>query len=1080
MNRIKQFILIIGFLLVCAHGFAQVATIRGVVRDSKETLVGVNVVVMNAQNRVYTGVSTDIQGGYLLRIPEGINDLYISYSFIGYKSKKVPYKGQKELNVTLEVDAQLMDEVVVTGRSERNSMGISYKNLTSSVQKMKMEGTDEMPVTSLAEALQGKLANVDIVSMSGAPGSGMSIRIRGVSSLSTSSEPLIVLDGVPKETTFNDGFDFATATDEDLSGLVNLSPADIESIEVLKDAAATAIWGTRGANGVMLITTKKGTVGRMSFTVNQKFSYNFEPKGIRQLNGNQYISLMHDELWNQGLETKVYDVAGKLQDPQINFDRNYNYWREFNQNTDWLEEITQNALQSETTASMSGGGERTIYNFSVGYLTERGTTIGTAFKRLSSRLNLTYRFSDQFNITAGVAFTQGNREDNFENPRSVAMNRMPNLSPYVMAEDGVTRTSSYFTPEETLQGRYGGTYNAVAMARESKNTSIDRSVNLNFNLIYNFNSGLSYYGTIGFDVDTRSRNKFLPQEVTGVRKTDYDYNYGQTEANDNTQLYIKNQLTYAKNFNENHGIVTTVVMDITDARSSSRKTAASGMTSPDLSAPILGSGPIRTFESGAGQNRDYGAAANFQYEFLKKRYLFNASYRYGANSKMNKSNRWIGLPSASFAWRVVNEDFMKAAPWISDLKLRASWGSTGNAPDGTFPSAGRFSTEKNYGIYGAVGPYAMELTNLKWEKVDKTNVGVDLSFFEEKVRFTFEYYWHMTKDLLQRNVAVPSHTGYSNIAYFNSGEMQNKGFEFYGETSNLLKSQDFVLTVNFNISGNKNVMKKLPDNVNYLQYPDKIANGSYAQSVQEGDPMGSYYGFRSLGVYKDTESTYVRDAAGNFQYDVAGERIRMRHEERVVSAGDAIYKDINNDGVINKYDIVYIGSCMPKLTGGFGFSVGYKGLRLTTFFHTRLKYNIINQTRMYSENMHGYNNQSVAVLNRWRYEGDETSIPKALHGRGYNWLGSDRFVEDGTFVRMKELRLNYTFPDRLIKPLGIYKMSFFATGYDLFTWTKYSGQDPEVNINGGIDQYGNFQLMGVDDARTPRPRRFSMGLTIQF
>lgn len=1080
MNRIKQIILLIGFILVCMHGFGQAITIRGVVRDAKETLVGVNVVVMNAENRVYTGVSTDVQGGYLLKIPAGIDNLYISFSFIGYKTKKVAYQGQTELNIKLEPDALLIDEVVVKGKSDRNNMGVTFKNLTSSVQRIKMEGMDEMPVTSLGDALQGKMANVDIVAMSGSPGSGMSIRIRGVSSLSTSSEPLIVLDGVPKETSFGDDFDFATASDEDLSGLVNLSPSDIESIEVLKDAAATAIWGTRGANGVLVITTKKGTVGRMTFTVNQKFSYNFEPKSIKQLNGNQYISLMHDELWNQGLETKVYDVASQLLNPQINFDRNYNYWREFNQNTDWLKEVTQNALQSETTASMSGGGERTIYNFSVGYLTERGTTIGTAFKRLNTRLNLTYRFSDRFNITAGLSFTQGNREDNFSNPRSVAMNRMPNLSPYVMEEDGVTRTSSYFTPEETLQGKYGGTYNAVAMARESKNESVNRSINLNLNLIYEFNSALRYFGTIGFDVNTLSRDKFLPQEVTGVRKTSGDYNFGETNANDDTQLYIKNQLTFNKDFNENHALAATAVIDITDKRNSSRFTSVSGMTSPELSAPILGSGAIVGFGSNAGQNRDYGAAVNVQYELLKKRYLFNASYRYGANSRMNKSNRWVGLPSVSIAWRVVNEDFMKALPWISDLKLRASWGSTGNAPSGSFPSAGRFSTETNYGTYGAVGPSTMELTNLKWEKVEKTNVGFNVNFFDEKLRFTFEYYWHTTKDLLQRNVAVPSHTGYSNIAYFNSGSMQNKGFEFYGETSNLIPGKDWVLTVNFNISGNKNVMKKLPDNVNYLQYPDNITNGSFAQSVQEGDPLGSYYGFRSLGVYKDQETTYVRDAAGNFQYDVAGERIRMRHEDRVVSPGDAIYADINNDGVINKYDIVYIGSCMPKFTGGFGFSVGYKGLRLTTFFHTRIDFNIINRARMNSESMYNYNNQSVAVLNRWRYEGDETNIPKALHGRGYNWLGSDRFVEDGTFIRMKELRLNYTIPSRLIQRWGIYKLSFFATGYDLFTWTKYSGQDPEVNINGGIDQYGNFQLMGVDDARTPKPRRLSMGLTIQF
>lgn len=1079
MNLIKRIILIGGLLLSTLYSFGQTTMIRGVVSDAHETLIGVNVVAINSQNRVYTGVSTDVQGGYLLKLPEDVKDLYISFSFIGYKTKKIPYTGQKVLDVKLDVDAQVMDEVVVSAKVERNSMGVSYKNITSAVERLDLKGVDEIPATSLGDALQGKMANVDIVSNSGAPGSGMSIRIRGISSLSTSSEPLIVLDGIPQETQIADDFDFATATDEDVSGLVNMSPADIESIEVLKDAAATAVWGSRGANGVLLIKTKQGSVGRMSFSVTQKLNYKFEPKGIPQLNGNQYISLMHDELWNKGLETKIFDVGMSLLNPGINFDPSFINWREYNQNTDWLGEITQNNVASETNVAMSGGGERATYRFSVGYLTEKGTTIGTRFDRLNTRLNLNYKFSDKFRITTGMAFGQGNRQESFSDPRGVAMKRMPNLSPYVMELDGVTRTSTYFTPEELLQGRYSGTYNAVAMARESKNESIGRDINLSLDLIYDFNPALRYSGTVGFNINTSSREKFLPQTVTGVPKTHENYNFTETEASDNTALYIKNQLTYIKTFVEKHTLTATVLTDITDKRAASRVTSLAGVGSEDLSAPVLGDGLIRTFGSGVSRSRDFGIVANVHYNLLQ-RYMFSGSYRYGANSRMNKSNRWAGFPSASVAWRAINEEFMKPLNWMSDAKIRASWGLNGNAPGGSFPSAGRFSTEDNYGTNGAVGPNTMELTHLKWEMVEKINVGFDLGFFQDLVTFTFDYYRNTTKDLLQRSIKVPSHTGYSTISYFNSGKMRNEGWEFRGSTNNVLKSKNFYLSFNFNISGNTNTLVELPTNVNYMQYSDYIENGRYAQSVQEGDPLGSFYGFRSLGVYKDMESIYVKDANGNFMYDVAGDRVRIKHEERLVSPGDAIYKDINNDGVINKYDIVYIGNSMPKFTGGFGFSVGYKGLRLTTFFHTRLKYDIINRARMESENMYGYDNQSIAVMNRWRYEGDDTNIPKALHGRGYNWLGSDRFVEDGSFLRMKELRLNYNVPTHTLRQIGIYKLSFFVTGYDLFTWTKYSGQDPEVNINGGLDAYGNFQLMGVDDAKIPRARRIAMGLTIEF
>lgn len=1085
MNNMRQVVLLLLLLLTSSSVYTQTTTtVRGVVRDKKETLVGVNVVLMNAENRVFTGVITDIHGGYILKVPIGAKELFISYSFIGYKMNKVPYTGQKVLNVKLEPDMVLIDEVVVTGTDDRNEMGVSYKNLTSSTERMKLEGMEEMPVTSLGDALQGKLANVDIIASSGAPGSGLSIRIRGISSLSTSSEPLIVLDGIPKETDFGEDFDFATADEEDISGLVNLSPGDIESIEVLKDAAATAIYGTRGANGVLLITTKKGTVGKMTISFNQKVSFNFEPPMIEQLNGRQYITLLHDELWNYGLETKLANVSDNLTSPEINFDPTYTYADEFNQNTDWLGEVSQDAILSETTASMSGGGERTLYNFSVGYLTENGTTVGTDYKRLTSRLNLTYKFSDRFRVSMGVAFSQGNRGSNYSSStRGVAMKKMPNLSPYVMEDDGVTRTSSYFTPKKTIQGEYSSTYNVVAMARESRNEDVNRSTDLNLTLVYDLFKGLRYTGIVGFDVGTAAQDAFLPIEATGVLGTNNNYNQGKTSARDNTQLYVMNKLIFNKSFNNKHTITSTLMLDITDKRNNSRETTIAGIGSPDLSAPILGSGKIISYSSGIGRNRDYGAIFNVHYNLMSK-YMLNMSYRYGANSRMNNTNRWIGLPSASIAWRFSNEEFMKELSWLSDMKFRLSWGLNASAPGGTYPGAGRFKTEDNYGTNGAVGPSSMELTKLKWQTVEKINTGVDIAFFNDKLRFTFDYYMNTTKDLLQRSANAPSYIGYSTLAYFNSGKMRNEGWEFRGETGDILESNDFVLTLRFNMSGNKNIMVELPDNIDYMQYPEVMKNGEYGQSVEEGDAFGSFYGFRSLGVYKDDASTLICDAGGNTMYDLAGKPIQMRYigdkGTRIASGGDAIYDDVNKDGVIDKYDLVYIGNSMPKFTGGGGFSVGYKGLRLTTYFHARLKYNIINDARMRSENMQGYDNQSIAVLSRWRYEGDETDIPKALFKNGYNWLGSDRFVEDGSFIRMKELSLKYTFPNKSLKRYGINKLSVFVTGYDLFIWSKYSGQNPEVSINGGLGSDGKFNLGGKDTAKTPKPRRLSMGLSIQF
>ena len=1084
MNRIKHFLLLIGFILTYSCVYSQTVSVRGVVRDAKETLIGVNVVIMNAENRVYTGISTDVNGGYMLKMPSDTAGLYLSFSFIGYRTKKVAYTGQKVLNMKLETDAQLIDEVIITATIERNEMGISYKNLSSSVERMKMDGIDEMPVTSIGDALQGKLANVDIVSSSGAPGSGMSIRIRGISSLSTSSEPLIVLDGVPKETDLGDDFDFATASDEDLSGLVNLSPGDIESMEVLKDASATAIYGPRGANGVLLITTKQGVVGPMRLTVNQKISYNFETEPIERLDGKQYIAFIQDALWNDGLEGTASSLTA-LSAPEINFDPTDPNWKEFNQNTNWLDEITRNGFLSETTAALSGGGERTIYNFSLGYLTEKGTTVGTAFKRLNSRLNLTYKFSDRFKVTTGIAFSQGVKNDHFESTtRAVAMKHMPNVSPYIMEDDAVTRTSFYFAPENILNKSYPNLYNVVAMANETKKETTTRNVDLNLGLNYDFAGklkGLKYAGIFSFDIGTNNIDAFLPHVVTGAIVTSDDYNQGRNESVDNTQLYIDNKLIFIKTFKSKHSVTATAKVDITDKRSSKTNSVVAGMSSIDLSNPIVGAGRIITFTSTAGNNRDFGFVFNGNYVY-DLRYIFNFAYRYGANSRINKMNRWKGTPAFSAAWRVDSEKFMEDCDWISELKLRASWGINLKNPSGNSPGMGEFTTGENYGPNGTVGPSSLSLTNLTYETLDKTNVGIDVSFFNNKLTFAFDYYRNVTKDLLQRSADLPSHTGYKTISYFNSGEMSNEGWEFRGTTSNLLPTSDYFLSLRFNMAGNKNIMIELPENVNYLQYKEVITNGEFALNVQEGDALGSFYGFRSLGVYKDTEATFVKNADGSQALDILGNPVQLIHNDRTVSAGDAIYEDINNDGIIDEYDIVYIGNSMPKFTGGAGFTLGYKNLSLTTYFHARLGYDIINDARMRTENMSNYDNQNVNVLRRWRHEGDETDIPKALFGdkRSYNWLGSDRFVEDGSFIRLKELSLKYTLPSTYLKRWGISKFSMFVTGYDLFTWTKYSGQEPEVSINGGLNQQGKFELMGVDKAKTPKPRRISMGLNIQF
>jgi hypothetical protein len=371
----------------------------------------------------------------------------------------------------------------------------------------------------------------------------------------------------------------------------------------------------------------------------------------------------------------------------------------------------------------------------------------------------------------------------------------------------------------------------------------------------------------------------------------------------------------------------------------------------------------------------------------------------------------------------------------------------------------------------AIYPVRMQLDKLKWETSVEHNFGIDLGFLKNRLHFTFDYYVKNTKDLLQKDVDVPLSTGYATIKYFNSGRLQNKGWEFRTDVV-LHQSKDWRVSSYVNFSRNINTIQELPITMTQENY--SFGNGKYAVRIEEGRPYGSFYGYRYKGVYQNKEATYARDKDGNIMNDVSGNPIVMKNGTATAFPGDAKYEDINHDGVINEYDIVYLGNYMPIVTGGMGFNIKYKQLTLSTFFHGRFGQKIINRTRINNEAMYNTNNQSKATLRRWRNEGDDTDIPRALYQEGYNYLGSDRFVEDGSYVRLKSLSLNYQLPAHISQRWGFSRMNFFITGYDLFTWTKYTGQDPEVSIPSGGSK------LAEDSASTPVSRRFSCGINVNF
>ena len=1080
------------FFLLAGESYVQAQQIiSGRVTEqlsgSPSPLPGVNVNIVNTQNRFIKGTMTDMDGNYRIQIPAGESNLMVSFSFIGMQSQKIKYSGQKVLNVTLSDNSSAMKEVVVTTkRRDRDNMGITQLEKVTSTQKINMDDLlSSSPVTTVEEALQGQLGGVDIITGGGDPGAKSSIRIRGTSSLNASSDPLIVINGVPYTTDISDDFDFSTANNEDLSTLLNISPSDIESVEVLKDAAATAIYGTKGANGVLLITTKRGKEGKTNFSFSSKFTVKIEPSTIPMLSGNQYTALMQDAIWNSanyvGLQSSSSAYLALLFDtPEIGYDTSWKYFDEYNQNTDWLKEIRQTAMTFDNNFSVSGGGEKATYRYSLGYTSDAGTTIGTNLGRFNTSLSVNYDFSNKLKFIADFSYTQSDQDANFPGTkrtvRAEAFSKMPNKSPYWIGDDG-KRTSEYFSRQTSdyegefyLSSSKYYNYNPVAMVNEAIYNTLARDSRITFTIKYDdILSGLSYQGWVAMNMKSSKSKKFLPQEATGVVWTDEYANQSIKSTSDNLILQTENKLMFIHNWNQKHNLICTGLFRTYQLNSSSYTQTTSGNSSANLSESLTGNS-VTDMDSGESEQRSISGIlmANYTYS---NRYVVQASVTAEGNSAMGKDHRMGYFPTVGVSWNAQNEKFLKDKSWLDEAKLRVSLGQSGTSPSGSSVYLGAFSALGEYMDMSAVQPTRMQLNNLRWETSTEYNIGTDLGFFKGRLKFTMDLYKRYKSDLLQKTVDVPATTGYSSIKYFNDGKMTNEGYEFRVDGV-LYQTKDWRVSTYFNISKNTNKITQMPDNITEESYT--FGNGNYALLIKENRPFGSYYGYRYKGVYQNKADTYATDEDGNVVADLDGNAVVMKNGTATCYAGDAKYEDINHDGVINQYDIVYLGNYMPTVMGGAGLTVKYKQVSLSAFFYGRFGQKIINQIRMDNESMYGVSNQSTAVLRRWRNEGDDTDIPRALYNEGYNYLGSDRFVEDASYVRLKTLSLTYALPKNLCKDLKINSLSLFGTAYDLFTWTKYTGQDPEVSIPSSATS------LAKDNANTPASVRFSCGFNLNF
>lgn len=1081
--------IICGFLFVtlCTTAALAQSVVRGKIinKKTKEPIQGASVSETDADERIVNGTSTDIEGNFVLKNVNPKNKLSITY--IGYKTITQNINSRVTINISLEESMADIGEVVVVSRptSGNGMVNIAERNLTTAVSRINAKELEEMQAASIDQALQGRLSGVDITASSGDPGAAMNIRIRGVSSINSTGIPLIVLDGMPYDTEIPGDFNFGTADEQGYAQLLNISPADIKDITVLKDAAATAIWGSKAANGVLVITTKRGSIGKPSINYTFKGSVSLAPEAIPLLNGDQYSTLIPEAYMNR-MGTTLNTAAFR----EFNYDPNDPYWYyNYSNNTNWVDAISRTGKLQDHTVSLNGGGEKARYFASVGYFDQTGITLGTDLKRINTRINLDYTVSDKIKFFTSIAYTHTNQNRNYlggnaagseASIRGMAYNKMPNMSVFEYDELGNLGTS-YFSPASNVQGSYNRIYNPVAMAAKAKYTILGERIVPRFQVDYDIiKKVLKATFDIQFDINNTKNSSFLPQIATGRPNTETVVNRAYDGDIDVFSVGTKANLVYTPMLkNEKHSFFAFVSLLTNDYKAVYQELMTSNTASSLLVDPSI---PSRTQNSelkavaGVNQTRSVGAIISSQYGY-KDKYIFNATLRGDGNSRFGAHYKYGMFPSLSFRWRVSGESFLKNSRTIDDLSFRASYGQTGEVPRYDYLFYNTYNTyDYTYLGQSAVYPSRMELKNLKWQTLHGTNIGANLSMFNGRLRIDAEVYRNRTEDMFFDGLQIPAFTGYNSV-FMNVGTMDNQGWEVAVFTQPL-KQKNWALNFDFNVSSNENIIREISE-----FYPntrgDVTRNGEYLRLLQIDNPFGSFYGYKYKGVYKDKSST-IATANGKQIVGPSGQTVYMRFNypstDYIFQPGDAMYEDINNDGNINYMDVVYLGNSIPKLSGGFGPSFTWKNkLKISAFFSFRWGYDVVNGTKMSTSNMYYFDNQSTAVLRRWRKEGDETDIPRAIISGGYNWLGSDRYVEDASYVRFRTLTARYTFDKEVLSKLKMKTLSAYVTAENLFTLTKYTGQDPEISTR-GADPF----RVAYDYSMTPPSRTFTIGLVAGF
>lgn len=1057
----KKILFIISLAAVCLQLRAQRLTVTGKVVDgSGLEVIGANITI---KGQAGIGTITNIDGHYSLTVNDAQKDVLV-FSYIGMTTLEIAVKGRNKIDVTLKDDANLLDEVVVTG------YGYTKRgDLTGSVVSVKSEDLMQTPTSDATQALAGRVAGVQVMQSEGAPGASVSIRVRGGISITQSNEPLYIIDGFPSE-----------------DGISNLDPAEIETIDILKDASSTAIYGARGANGVVVVTTKKGTKESSKMTVGFD-SYIGIKKIARKLpvlSPEEFVLLDYERSY------ALYGESGVRK-----FQSTYGSFLEIHENygnregVDWQEETLGRVATSQNyRVRISGGTKELKYGMGYTYFKDMGAMIGSGTNKHNVSVNLSHKASDRFQANARINFDQTTIYGMGTSENSNRFNKMEHILQYRPVigltgndRDLIAGEDPFLTDDESNPMQ-----SPVISAREEKKSRIIRSFQVNGGFTFNFNKRFSFRNSTGMRYQSSRQDEFFGEKsVMGKRSSINGYILN----NESGSFQTSNVLNYDyRSHDKKHRLTMMLGQEWVSRWTKFLRAAATNFPNNDIGLDDMSLGVPSNIRSGVNYDDkliSFFARANYN---LSEKYLLTATVRADGSSKFSKGNKWGFFPSVSAAWRLSEEAFIKKLNLFSDLKIRVGYGMAGNNRVAGYKSLDLLTSAgypSNDGITPGYAPAGIPSEGLKWESNKTLNVGVDMGFLEQRITISPEFYINKSSNLLL-NSRVPGSSGYTNVMR-NIGKTRNTGFDL-AVTSINVRKKDFSWTTNFNISHNRNKIEALSGEQFFLE---EAAFG-YTQKthkVEVGKSIGQFYGYKTVGLYRVEDFDYDADT----RTYILKKGIPCMGDRSNVKPGMWKFANTNRDDIIDEEDMTVIGNANPDFYGGLNNTVKYKQWDFSLFFAFSYGGEVLNATKL-TNTKTATSNYSVLSLadsrHRWMTVDDtgasvtEPARLAALNAGKtvaciYDMELGDKYihswaVEDASFLRLSNVSIGYTFPRQLIRKASIQSLRLYATGSNLFVWTPYTGFDPEVST------MGNGLTPGVDYGSYPRSRSFVFGLNITF